>query len=57
MNHADIRVAESGDDRLVAESQAELSDTDLESVVGGLARPWTEADADVWMLEPVKSAL
>ena len=32
-------------------SSAELSESDLECVVGGLARPWTEAEADEW-LEP-----
>jgi hypothetical protein len=38
-------------------TRAELSDDDLECVVGGLARPWTETGLDGWLVEPVKSVL
>jgi hypothetical protein len=55
MNDFDLRPAEPGNDQPMERSR-ELSDTDLEWVVGGLARPWTEADPDLW-LEPVKSVL
>jgi len=33
------------------EAAVELSEADLECVVGGLARPWTEDDADQWLSE------
>jgi len=33
------------------DAAAELSEADLECVVGGLARPWTEHDGDEWLSE------
>lgn len=41
----------------VVEPGAELSEADLECVVGGLARPWTEAEADEWIVESAPSML
>jgi hypothetical protein len=38
-------------------ADAELSETDLDCVVGGLARPWTDTAADDWLFEPVQSVL
>jgi hypothetical protein len=35
-----------------ADVSAELTEQDLECVVGGLARPWTETDVDEWFVEP-----
>jgi hypothetical protein len=46
-------------DDTIVESSGELSEADLECVVGGLARPWTETDAPVapagddWVAEPI----
>jgi hypothetical protein len=57
MNHFDVPPAESGNDVPVAGSQAELSEADLECVVGGLARPWNEGDPDAWQLEPAQTVL
>jgi len=37
--------------------EPELSEADLECVVGGLARPLTETSAEVWQLEPIKTVL
>ena len=34
----------------VVEPPTELSEADLECVVGGLARPWTESD-DEWIVD------
>jgi hypothetical protein len=50
MHEAENRPLDLGHDPQL-ESSAELSEADLECVVGGLARPWTEAEADEW-LEP-----
>jgi hypothetical protein len=57
MKHHDVPPAPSGNDQRTGGLQVELSEADLESVVGGLARPWTEAEPDEWILESVKSAL
>jgi hypothetical protein len=35
----------------IVDAGAELSETDLECVVGGLARPWTETDIDEWLID------
>ena len=42
-------------DREIADPRAELSEADLECVVGGLARPWTESDVDEWFVERASS--
>ena len=41
----------------IVDARAELSEADLECVVGGLARPWTETDVDEWLVEPASSQL
>ena len=38
-------------DRDPVDPQGELSEADLECVVGGLARPWTETEADEWLVD------
>jgi len=46
--------------REIVEPGAELSEADLEFVVGGLARPWTESDGaagDDWLAEPAPGLL
>jgi hypothetical protein len=51
------RPLENHDDREVIDPHAELSEADLECVVGGLARPWTENDVDEWLVESAPSLL
>jgi len=48
------------DRREIVEARTELSEADLEFVVGGLARPWTERDVaagDDWLAEPAPGSL
>ena len=40
-----------------ADTHAELSEADLECVIGGLARPWTEADPHEWLIESLPNPL
>jgi hypothetical protein len=57
MDHVEVPLTACGNNQPVPGLPPELSEADLECVVGGLARPWTESDPDLWLLEPVKSAL
>jgi len=57
MFEANGRPLDDRHDREIVDPRAELSEADLECVVGGLARPWTEADADDWLVEPASSQL
>ena len=56
MSEVDRRLVDLPHDRQIVDARAELSEADLECVVGGLARPWTEADADDW-LDPAPGLL
>jgi hypothetical protein len=51
MQDLDTRPAADRADLNAVEAAVELSEADLECVVGGLARPWTEDDADQWLSE------
>jgi hypothetical protein len=55
MSEVNGRPLEIQDDREVIDPQAELSEADLDCVVGGLARPWTENDVDEWLVESAPS--
>jgi hypothetical protein len=57
MSEANGRPLDNQGDREVADPHAELSEADLECVVGGLARPWTENDVDEWLVESAPSLL
>ena len=52
MPDRDARPIADQHDHDIADPQRELSECDLECVVGGLARPWTELDADEWVVKP-----
>jgi bacteriocin-like protein len=52
MRDSDARPLDDRRDSGIVEDAAELTDSELECVIGGLARPWTEADADEWLVEP-----
>jgi hypothetical protein len=55
MSEVNGRPLENQGDREVIDPQAELSEADLDCVVGGLARPWTENDVDEWLGESAPS--
>jgi hypothetical protein len=58
MHDTDGRLLDDQRTREVIEPHGELSEADLECVVGGLARPWTEAEAAVdGLAEPALSLL
>jgi hypothetical protein len=51
MHDVDTRPATDRADLDAAKAAVELTEADLECVVGGLARPWTEDDTDQWLSE------
>jgi hypothetical protein len=62
MNHEpthfdDEPASPSQPDRVAGEPRGELSEADLECVVGGLARPWTEAEVDQWLVKQAATLL
>jgi hypothetical protein len=56
MHQGDGRLPDDRRGREIVEPPSELTEADLEWVVGGLARPWTETDTDEW-LEPTPNLL
>jgi hypothetical protein len=56
MQDADGRPLDDPRTRVMVEPSPELSEADLECVVGGLARPWTESD-DEWMVDSSNTRL
>ena len=51
MHTTDPRAASDASDVEPIDRGVELTEADLECVVGGLARPWQEDDADEWLSE------
>jgi hypothetical protein len=56
MQDADGRPLDDQRARAMVEPSTELSEADLECVVGGLARPWTESE-DEWIVDSSNALL